>query len=721
MIDVAYCSRQSVSDCHRHAVSTWLCNRGLLGRYPVHNGVFTTRKVYISPSIVSPFRHQDRHRASRSRSSPARKGGIPTNMRFSADRSLPALATLSLLGSTAAAPSPSYGVTPEIWPQPQEQVWRADGFSLPSTAALIAGNATDPPALRVVQEVLKNAGVECLLGHGDHEDTPLRVYIGGPTENNASAGALNALGMEGPEDLDAEGYVLGIGHDAHKNNIIVLSGRDTDGTFYAAQSLRQLIVPSDCGSTFLSGVEIRDWPDTPIRGTIETFYGVPWSTEDRLDQFDFYAKTKQNTYIYSSKDDPYLRDEWRDSYPANETAVLKQLAERATEDHVDFVYAIAPGLDACYSSEKDEQALIDRFQAMWNVGIRAFNIAFDDVEYTEWACTEDEERWGLGGAAAARGQSYLVNKVLTDFIDTHPGARPLQMVVTEYKNTTETPYRAALREALDPRVIVFWAGPITVTPTITALDAQEAEEVFGHPILIGDNYPVNDYTYERVLLGPYNGREPNMTEHVEGVTVNPMPQARASKIGVFTSADFLWNSEAYDKDAAWLAALKFVGGPAWRALKVFAENNYSSVLNERESLVLSPLLDNFWGSFNSTGRDLGRHAKALSQYFNTMASTPQQLKAEMEDQALVSEIQPWLNKLGSYGEAGQTAVKALVAQRARKQSEVQKELQTLRRQRSQLDNITTTACPLGECRTFQPIVAPDVMEGFLNRTMAVIV
>lgn len=645
-------------------------------------------------------------------------------MKLSLGGSIPTLTFLSVLtGSTAAAPPPlGHEKTPKIWPTPQHQTWRSDGFKVPLTAALITRDGSDKPALRLVQQLLKDAGVERFVEEADcnDKDATLRVYVGGPSENNASSSALAALGLQGPEELKAEGYVLGIGCDSQQNDIVVLSGHDTVGTFYAAQSLRQLFVRHDRGGTSLPGVEIRDWPVTPMRGSIEIFYGVPWSTEDRLDQFDFYAKTKQNTYIYSSKDDPYLRDEWREPYPAEAIATLKQLAERATEDHVDFVYAVSPGLDVCYSSKEDEEALISRFQSMWDIGIRAFNIPFDDVDYEKWSCPEDEERWGTGGAAAGYAQSYLVNRVLTDFIDTHEGARPLQMVSTEYKNVTETPYRAALRESLDPRVIVFWTGPITVTPTITALDALQAEEVFGHPILIGDNYPVNDYTYPRLLLGPYTGRESNMTDYVEGVTLNPMPQAQPSKISMFTAADFLWNARAYDKDAAWLAALEFVAGSSWPALKVFAENSYSSVLDERESLVASPLIDKFWASYNSTSRDLGRNARDLSAYFHKMASTPQQLETNMENQDFVSQLQPWLNKLGVYGEAGQVAVKALVAQRAGHKSKMGKEVQALVKLREQLNSFNATACPLGECRSFNPVVAPGVMELFLNGTMEAI-
>jgi hyaluronoglucosaminidase len=52
-----------------------------------------------------------------------------------------------------------------------------------------------------------------------------------------------------------------------------------------------------CGS----GGEIRDWPEMPIRGSIEGFYGPPWTHKDRLSQLEFYGENKQNTYIYAPK------------------------------------------------------------------------------------------------------------------------------------------------------------------------------------------------------------------------------------------------------------------------------------------------------------------------------------------------------------------------------------------------------------------------------------
>ena len=602
--------------------------------------------------------------------------------------------------SAASAPAVS---APPVWPVPQQQTDRADGFPIVSTVGLVTGSQTDPSALKVVKQVLIAAGVTRFITATDTQpmpDAPIDVWIGGPSENAASAGALTALGIAGPAGLAADGYVLGIGRDSNDQARIVLSGVDATGTFYAAQTLRQLIVARS-GQNWLPGVAIRDWPSTPLRGVIEGFYGPPWSTADRLSQFDFYAATKQNTYVYSPKDDPYLRAKWRQPYPADQLAVIKQLVDRATSDHVQFTYALSPGLSVCYSSDADEQALVQKFQSMWDIGVRAFAIPLDDISYTTWNCSADQDKWGTGGAAAGAAQAYLLNRVQHDFIDTHPGAARLEMVPTEYYNVSDSPYKTAIRDDLDPKVIVEWTGVGVVPATITATQAQQAQQVFAHDILVWDNYPVNDYTTNRLLLGPYTGRDAGMTQHVVGVTANPMIEAEPSKIAEFTSGAYLWNSGTYDAHAAWLAAIQSLGQSAAPALKVFAENNYSSILNAAESPVLTPLIDAFWTAYDSSG-DLGTAARKLRDYFDAMGAAPAQLSQGMDDPAFMSEAGPWIDKLGLDGRAGRTAVDMLTAQRAGDGATAWQDRLAFEALRKQLAAIPQ-------------VVAPGVMDPFIRQ------
>ena len=627
--------------------------------------------------------------------------------------SVAVMAALALLGGTLGPPAAGSAAAavvpitaPAIWPTPQQRSFRMDGFPLSTTVGLVTGATTDLSAVGMVEKVLASAGVTRIVTTTDQQPPPVApviVWVGGPSENRASAAALSALGIAGPAGLHAEGYVLGIGRGSDKQARVVLGGIDTAGTFYAAQTLRQLVV-THLGRNWLPGISIRDWPTTPLRGLIEGFYGPPWSSADRLSQLDFFAFTKQNVYVYSPKDDPYLRARWRQPYPPDQLAVIAQLADRATADHVQFTYALSPGLSVCYNSDSDERALVDKLQSIWDIGIRSFAIPLDDVSYTRWNCSQDAARFGAGGAAAGQAQAYLLNRVKHDFIDTHPAAHQLEMVPTEFYGVSDSPYKTALRKQLDPRVIVEWTGAGIVPATITAAQAEQAGQVFGHDILVWDNYPVNDYTPDRLLLGPYTGRDPGITDHVVGVTVNPMIESEPSKIAEFTSGAFLWNPSTYNPAAAWLAGLRHLGGSAWRALRVFAENNYSSVLNSAESPILTPLISGFWKAYGSAN-SVADAAAALSSYFGDMAAAPGKLQAGMDDAALLAEAKPWIDKLGLYGRAGQAAVAMLIAQRTGDGTTAEKSRLALASLRNWL------------AATSQ-VVAPGVMEAFIAQAMS---
>ena len=161
----------------------------------------------------------------------------------------------------------------------------------------------------------------------------------------------------------------------------------------------------------MPGVAIRDWPSMRYRGSIEGFYGTPWSHADRLDHLDYLGAHKMNTYEYAPKDDPYHRERWRDPYPPDKLAQLGELITRARANHVEFTFALSPGLSICYTSEADLDALLAKFEAVYDLGGRSFNVPFDDINYGKWNCAgrQGHVRRRRGGAGAA--QAYVLNKV----------------------------------------------------------------------------------------------------------------------------------------------------------------------------------------------------------------------------------------------------------------------------------------------------------------------
>ena len=120
-------------------------------------------------------------------------------------------------------------------------------------------------------------------------------------------------------------YTLAVGDSG-----IAVGIKDESSLFYALKTLEQVIERTAAGDIRIPHLSILDYPDVNYRGTVEGFYGTPWSYEDRLDQLKFYGDLKMNMYIYGPKDDPYHSSpDWRKPYPAANAAQIASLAAAA--------------------------------------------------------------------------------------------------------------------------------------------------------------------------------------------------------------------------------------------------------------------------------------------------------------------------------------------------------------------------------------------------------
>ncbi|WP_273941371.1 beta-N-acetylglucosaminidase domain-containing protein [Kutzneria chonburiensis] len=543
-----------------------------------------------------------------------------------------------------ASADPDREAVPNVYPTPQSIQRHGERVTLTPSMGLVARPDSDPAAVRVIRETLQANGVRQIDDKPRANEATVLVDDGS---------ALAGLGVQDASGLPDEGYVLAAGQ-LNGRPVIVLDGHDAAGTFYAAQTLRQLAIRGA-----VPGVEVRDWPSYKARGVVEGFYGTPWSNAARADQFDFDGRHKLNTYVYTPKDDPYLRARWRDQYPPDQLAQLKTLVDRAVANHVDFTYAVSPGLSVCYSSAADEQALVAKLQSLWDVGVRTFAVPLDDISYTKWNCDEDQARFGDGGAAAGAAQSLLLNEVQHDFIATHPGAARLEMVPTEYSDVASSPYKDTLKAQLDPSIVVEWTGVGVIATTIRADQVAAAKAAFGHDILVWDNYPVNDYTANRLLLGPYTGRQTGLASSLYGITANPMIQPVASDVALFGVADFTWNDQAYDPQRSWQAGLNELAGPGLagrQAMDAFADLEHYSLLNPTQAPVLADRIAAFWPSWengDNTAADL------LDTYLRAIESIP----TDLANAAFVTDARPWVDSAGTWGQATRAALRMLVDER----------------------------------------------------------
>ncbi len=372
-----------------------------------------------------------------------------------------------------------------------------------------------------------------------------------------------------------------------------------------------------------------------LRGIIEGFYGPPWSHDARLAMIDFLAEQAMNAYVYAPKSDPRHRDAWRDPYEPEEAGRLAELAARCAARGVRFGFAISPGLDIRYDEAADRDALLAKLTPLLERGVDWVVLALDDIP----------NRPGL-----ALEQVGLVRWLAEQI----PGR--VTLVPTEYVGTTPTDYRGDLATGLPPAVDVMWTGPTVCSPCIDAHDAKAWRAAVGdHPLLLWDNYPVNDAVMEPELhLGPYRGRTAALTDALDGVLCNPMLQPHASMIPIATAAEFLRDPDGYEPDAAWRRAVDGLGGPRAEVLGALARACADGPLARPSTLYLHELVDH---ARRDVAAPSWTEAVSLLRDELTTLRRAEQAYADAPEDPLAGELAPWLKQATREADAGLAALR----------------------------------------------------------------
>jgi hyaluronoglucosaminidase len=556
---------------------------------------------------------------------------------------------------------PLAGESVRVFPTPQSTDTARTTVPLKGRVVIDGGPGTDAAALEIVKQAIAAAGgtvvVPGAFGSGTKHT---RIYIGTPADNPHIGPALAAMDVDGSEALDkAEGYVLAAGV-AGRQRTLVLAGHDQAGVYYAAQTLRQVAEGSGAVS-----VVIKDWPLMGIRGVVEGFYGFPWTHQARLDQLEFYGRQKLNTYMYSPKNDPLLRHEWRQQYSGPQLEELSELIQSAARNHVRFVYALSPGVDICYSEGADLESAVSKLQSLHQLGVRTFAIALDDIEMV-LNCPEDVAANAEGERGLAAAQADFLNSINSEFVLENPDISPLEMVPTKFHGVEADPYRQELGAKLDPGILVQWTGLNIVSPAITSDAAEAARTAYGTPeqprtIFLWDNYPVNDFAPDRLFLGPVVGRNRDLHTVIQGITANPMVQPYASMPALASFADYMWNGPRSDADISLDAALEEIAGPdadVQAALKTFADLSRHWPIDEQtpKSPLLAADMEEFWRSYEDGTVD----GSLLEQRAAILSSLPEVLQ-RLSVKGFHDDATHWIDSAASYGDAVQAAITMLAA------------------------------------------------------------
>ena len=568
--------------------------------------------------------------------------------------------------------------TVAISPVPQSIKWGVKAFDCPESVTISGASAADPDA------------VSALLARFPESKNGVKITIGELGDK-----AVNSVASLIPQH--AEGYYINIDKDG-----VIIAGADEAGTYYGVQTFLALASQPEVMS-----VEITDWPATSNRGIVEGFYGNAWSHANRLSQFDFYGANKLNTYIYGPKDDPYHREKWREPYPVEEAQRLKELTEAAARNKVNFVWSIHPAGDHSWA-EDDNRAIVNKFEQLYNLGVRTFAVFFDDV---------------FGKQADGKKHAETMNYVLTHFVKRHPDVDGLIMCPSLYNKAWAPSFQDSYLEdisVIDPSVKIMWTGN-SVVDLINVDDLEWINPRIGREAFIWLNYPVSDYCVNHLLMGPTFGNDPETTVMVSGFTANPMEYAEASKVSIYSLADFLWHPETYDADTSWEQAVATLMPGHEDAFRSFCLYNIDLGQNAHrlrrlnESPAFKTLIDKYEdemsGGYSREGAD------ALRKEFTTMVYAATELLGSESNRPLIDEITPWIEAFRLQGERGLASIdmyEALADSADHRFMEAYKKYATLTDSAS---HITSRNFP-GSIKVAYPMVGTLYAEPYLRRSVA---
>lgn len=418
-------------------------------------------------------------------------------------------------------------------------------------------------------------------------------------------------------------------------NDINITGYDELGAFYGIQTLRQLYEsPSSAQGTTLPFIEINDYPDLPYRGVVEGFYGTPWSHQVRLSLIDFYGRNKMNNYIYGPKDDPYHSSpNWRLPYPPKEAQNIHELVEACKRNRVNFVWAIHPGADIRWN-EADYDSLVSKFNMMYDLGVRAFAIFFDDIS---------------GEGAKPSKQVELLNRLNADFVKSKGDVANLMVCPTDYTKLWANPSPqgalAVYGNTLDPSIEVFWTGDV-VCSDLTPSTLEFVNSRIKRPALYWWNFPVSDYCRNFILQGPVYGLDTSLTANeVAGFESNPMEHGEASKLALYGVADYTWNISDYNPIDNWERGLQLLVPDASDAYRTFAIHSCDTQTGYRR--------DESWETptFEYNNYTMPQF-NALKAEFKKITEVPAKMEAGCKNKNLLNELRPWLTEFGKLGKRG---------------------------------------------------------------------
>lgn len=400
-----------------------------------------------------------------------------------------------------------------------------------------------------------------------------------------------------------------------------------------------------------------------VRGVIEGFYGTPHDFAARARTIRFIGERGMNAYVYAPKNDPLHRDRWREPYPEEQLAELGELARLGTEVGVRFYFAIAPGITYDPSDPADFDRLAAKLESVHARGVRGFALLFDDLLDPASTALDPELQAGLTARVAELVAGLGSDTDLWFIGHVYAGLGPdlaaNRGIFAALSPLPPQVYYDAYARLVPERLPLMWTGPGVFSARLTRDEMQGFRDfAHGRRVIVWDNFPVNDAITREIFLGPYLGRAADLASVTEGIVLNLMSQPTAGLIPLATAARYLSAPAAYDPEEAWSEAIAAVGGEGAAALRLFAEQHrgHPVLAGADEAVELGRRIA---AAFPAGGAPSAAGLDELRALLEALAANEEELRAHLDDPALLAEIAPWSRKLTALSRAGLAGLAAL--------------------------------------------------------------
>ena len=487
------------------------------------------------------------------------------------------LTTTFLMGICPKSLCQSLKAAYNIYPIPQKMFVTQSETSFSKTITIVSEDGIDDVTNNRAKQILSEKGFNVIIATKPSNASNLFLGINGSkaiADKKASSLKLNRNIFS----LDKyDKHILSLFAKGSSAQVLII-GENTDAVFCGLASLEQML---DWNKAEFPCVNIYDWADIKNRGVIEGYYGVPYSAAVTKDLFRFMARYKLNTYMYGAKSDPYHSKYWSEPYPTSITPeqehigyltqeMMKDITDVAKACKVNFIWAIHPGNAFADPNNKEIIAkIMKKFESMYALGVRQFGVFVDDVGVPSDTtilklCADNlanlqtaiDARWNKQGTPAADTVKAL-NYV------------PQLYAYSWVAENKAKEFYESLRNVPDKINIYITGANVWSVPNNR--DLKKVEGWLGKKTSWWWNYLCNDPEMSKIFLTDMstNFRD---EKHILGtiriennidlktLIVNPMQQGTLSKIGLFSVGDFAWNSNAFNNNRSWEAAIPAVVG-----------------------------------------------------------------------------------------------------------------------------------------------------------------